>query len=383
MKWERDVWLTYIAILVVFVTINIILIITNQIFLGRNLLYSYDLPHYISIAQTLYLNPSVYNSFEYGYFTHLILFPLLIRLVSPFNLILGVYIISMTSWAVTGFFFLKICELDEIDPRYRFILMILFFGGFNGFAMFASTNGALSIMILLVTASYYFYRKEKHYIAGLVIGLAAITHVVGIVFPVAFFLIMMAKKRWTQALWYIQGGVFLILQFGFFYLLGQSFFVTLIQQAQALNDMFIGGYFLGLILNGVLFLDRVLTWGFTIGFFLLIFISIYYRKNLDLLIIALLNFLVVFNWYNVLNALRILTFGASLLILNLKIFQTAFEPESAEAESDQRSSRSLKIDKKYEKPFFACFLITSVFIFTCNLIFYTGIMVGMQVLGAS
>ena len=151
--------------------------------------------HYISIAQTLYLDPSVYDSLEYGYFTHLIFFPLVVRIVFPFNLIISSYIVGMVSWAGSGALFLKICEMEEIDFRYRFILLFLFLGGFNVFSLFSSTNGSISLIMLLTMLGYYFYRKEKHPIAGLFIGLTAITHIACVIFPVAYVLIMLGKIK--------------------------------------------------------------------------------------------------------------------------------------------------------------------------------------------
>ncbi|MHA1314182.1 MAG: hypothetical protein ACTSSI_07955 [Candidatus Helarchaeota archaeon] len=381
MKLNKIDWLVYFSLIILIMITNIVLILINHLIFMRPLLYSFDITHYISIATTLYLDPAVWSSFQYGYFTHLIFFPLVMRVVFPPNMVVSSYITSMLCWAASGAVFLKICELEGINEKFRPILFIGFMGAFNVFVLFGSTNGLISLMVLLTTAGYYCYRRDFHHVAGLLIGLTAITHVIGIIFPVAYALIMLARRRWVQWLWYIQGGIFLVIHYAYFAFLTGDFFITLTQQGINMREMVVGGYFIGLLFGSRFIIDGIALWTFTIFFFFLIGFSLYYRKNQDLAFIGILNFILIFNWLNALNAIRIMSLGTTLIILNLKVFQVAIEPEAEVSSPNEK--KIFKISPPKDLLTYCALLFGTITLFISNYFLYGGIILGMQIFGVN
>lgn len=311
--------------------INLIIIIITFLVLRHSYLYHVDTLHYLSIARTLYLDPSEYGLYVYGYFSHLIFYPLLIRIISPFNLQLGFILIGFIFWMLGLFVLVKIFQFYEVPERTQIIFLILSSGAINVNILLGSINGIISILFALTILSYYFYIKEKYLFSALCTALLAITHITALVVCVPYFFFLLFRKK-IQCAYYILAPFFLVLHFFYFYLITGNFFVLLTSHSTTYNHMFPFGFFLGLFFYGVptwgiSFIppfqlayptDIILRFLFLGVFFSTVYLSVKKREHLEISVMSLLLLIVVFNWSWTSAAIRILTTSSILLILNFK-----------------------------------------------------------------
>ncbi|MHA1403683.1 MAG: hypothetical protein ACTSSI_07960 [Candidatus Helarchaeota archaeon] len=331
----------FIGIIIGTFIVNLMIVLINLIFFHKWFLYQIDADHYLSIAKTLYLDPSVWDDFSFGYFGHFFPYPFLVRLLFPFNLELGMIIISFVFYSLSLYVFLKIGKLKEISENVLSLLILIFAGVYNIYVIFGSSNGGISMLLFLSLLGYFFYSREQYLYSSIFFGLMAMTHVIGAMFCPLFWLLMLWKKKYWQSLYYLC-FIPLFLSVNFFYFLWAITVVT-----GAFNPL----YFLAFFFSSDITVRRFFPFGFFLGYpfmpifadvypfvppfrfqlpdyifystvFLIIFcysvyVAVKQKQDLDFTFVTLGFFAFLVHWTWTQSAIRLLSIPMSVLLLNL------------------------------------------------------------------
>lgn len=221
--------------------------ISQTIFVGNRNMFGEHFPrlvwlwanldgnHYLSIAR------DGYYRFEFGFFP---LYPLLIRLLSTLTgkpFLLSALLISYAAFFGFLAMFLKLLRLDF--GKHQAMDVVMWFLAFpTSFYLISVYND--SLFLLLVTSVFYFARKKKWWISGIMGFFASLTRVTGLALFPALLLewylergkrrnllpTMLVPLGTASYLWYLNGiggGVNLISQS--MEVWGQSRFIFLVQ----------------------------------------------------------------------------------------------------------------------------------------------------------
>lgn len=153
----------------------------------RSWLIWWDQGHYIAIAKNFYAN----RGFAF--------FPLLPLLIRFFNLIFHNYVISgqfisSISLLAAIIYLYRLVRIDfSAKISLRSVIYILIFP----FSFFFGLIYTESLFLALVTASFYYARKEKWFKASLLAGLASATRVMGIFVFIGILYEYLESKGWN------------------------------------------------------------------------------------------------------------------------------------------------------------------------------------------
>jgi len=138
---------------------------------------NWDGGHYLGIAKSGYLYP-----FQYAFFP---LFPLLIRIVSPFlggNFLASGLVLSNFFLILALVFFFKLCRLDfNLDITKKALIFLLIFPT----SFFLAAVYSESLFLFLVFSSFYFARQKKWFFASILAAFASATRALGILLFIA------------------------------------------------------------------------------------------------------------------------------------------------------------------------------------------------------
>lgn len=154
---------------------------------------NFDGVHYLSIVKNGYFQ------FEQAFFP---LFPLLIKAITYLTAIESIYIATFILHAfflLALVFFYKLLRLDYgIKESWWIILFLIFFPT----SFFFASVYTESLFLFLSVACFYYARKGKWWLAGVLGMLAALTRFVGIfLFPVLLIEFLQNKERVNRMLW--------------------------------------------------------------------------------------------------------------------------------------------------------------------------------------
>lgn len=340
----------FLIIIISTFLLNLVLVLLNLVLFQRFFLYSIDADHYLSIAKTFYLDPSVWNDFDYGYFAHLLPYPFLVRLACPIFPEIGLLVVSFSFWIGSLYMFLRIGTLKDVPDRTLSILLLMFAGVYNMYVIYGSTNGGISMIIFLSLVGYYFYLQEKYFISSIFFGLTAMTHVIGVLYAPLFFILLISKKSYWKSFYYLIliPAFFSINCFYFLWvktvILGYfdplNFLTFFTSQDITVRRFFPFGMFLGYIFMPIFseiypffppyrfqFPDVIIySTVFMCIFIYCVYLSLKRKEDRDLTFIALGFFLFLMHWAWTQPALRLLLIPASVLLFNLSQgFEKMFE----------------------------------------------------------
>lgn len=163
---------------------------------------NYDGPLYIAVAKTFYNANLIKSLFAFGlpveyYAAHFPLFPVLIRLLSPFlGYPYAMLSITLASSIFALFFFYKLANF-YLDKKDALWLSFLFAILPARFLIVRSIGSPEPLFIGTILASVYFFKKERFWLAGIFGAIAAATKPPGILLFAAYLTILIQNSSFA------------------------------------------------------------------------------------------------------------------------------------------------------------------------------------------
>lgn len=170
---------------------------------------NYDGPLYIIPAKTLY-NPTAIKNLalelplsEKYFAAHLPLYPLLIRLFSPFfGYLKSMILVNLLATLFLSLFLFYLLKKFRISNKP--ITLVLVFLFLPKFLVVRTIGAPESLFLLLILLSLYFFENKNYWLAGFFGGLATMTKTPGILLTPAYILVFIEeylKKRKINLNW--------------------------------------------------------------------------------------------------------------------------------------------------------------------------------------
>jgi len=181
----------------------------------------WDGPNYLYVARTLYDIPENHPFTPYkttpAYFAcHLPLYPLLIRL---FSYLVGypvamLVVTVLSTGLATCLFYLLLRETQAVKSPFWSALVSLFVPA--RWLIYHSVGATEPLFLVLVFASMLAWVRGRPGWALLLAGLSCTTRIIGVLFCVAYFLLILHQRRWKLLPWLLITPIPLLLVFSFY-----------------------------------------------------------------------------------------------------------------------------------------------------------------------
>lgn len=180
---------------------------------------NWDAPNYLTIARTLYrvepTNPLLAYVYEPGfYFSHLPVYPLLVRLFSFLGWQHALLFVSVSMGAVASILFYRLARDVWHLPSPGWLAFVFLFLP-PRWLLVRSLGATESTYLVLLLASLLFFERGRTAPAALLAGLAAATRLPGAMLGPAYLVLLVQKKRWRELPWLLLVAAPLIAYFVF------------------------------------------------------------------------------------------------------------------------------------------------------------------------
>ncbi len=180
----------------------------------------WDGPTYAVVAKQFYdiqQNPFANLTPQY-YAAHLIGYPLAIRVFSFLGYLNGMLAATALFTVLSVLIFYKICK-DFAYTKHPFFLAALFTFLPPRWLTYHSIGASEAMFVFFSLLSFYFYKKENHFLAGVAGAVAAVTRIFGVLlFPLYIGLLLLERKKIVNAIPYALIPMALAFQFYWFQL---------------------------------------------------------------------------------------------------------------------------------------------------------------------
>ncbi len=161
---------------------------------------NFDGLYYVVVAKSLYRPEIIESLFSFPlspiyYTAHFPLYPLLIRFFSPFfGYLWGMLSVNLLASVLSAIiFYLFVKEFKYSKSPFWLTLIFLFLPA--RWLVVRSVGSPEPLFILLILASFYFFKKKNYWLAGILGGLAQLTKPPGILLFVAYIISLFWEKR--------------------------------------------------------------------------------------------------------------------------------------------------------------------------------------------
>lgn len=181
----------------------------------------WDGPNYLYVAKTLYNIPANHPFVPYdttpAYFAcHLPLYPLLIRLFSYIQGYLGAMltVTLFCTGVATALFYALLKETGAVRSPFWSAVISLFVP--IRWMLYHSVGASEPLFLALVFGSMLAFLRKRYALAFMLCGLSATTRIVGVLFGLAYLLLLLHQKRWKLLPWLAIIPIPLLLVFSFY-----------------------------------------------------------------------------------------------------------------------------------------------------------------------